>query len=82
MYSISQMAQLLNLHSQTLRNWEKHGLIKPQRFGQVRVYSNGNLEQCQLIKKYAGRGIALKNIKALLQEELKTVFKSQGGEAA
>jgi MerR family transcriptional regulator/heat shock protein HspR len=82
MYSISQAAQLLNLHSQTLRNWEKHGLIKPQRFGQVRIYSEKDIEQCQLIKKYAGKGIALAGIKKLLWNLLKTDSESQGGEAA
>lgn len=31
--TITQAARLLNVHKDTLRNWEKRGLIKPIRIG-------------------------------------------------
>ena len=39
-FKINQVAEILSVHQQTLRNWERHGLIKPERCGRVRIYSN------------------------------------------
>ena len=39
-YKISDVAEMLNVHPNTLRNWEKRGLIKPARaWNGYRVYS-------------------------------------------
>lgn len=81
MYSIGQAAELLKVHSQTLRNWEKQGLIQPKRFGHARVYEEEDLERCRLIKKYSGRGIHLKGIKDIIQLN-KSLKDQRGGEAA
>jgi type I restriction enzyme M protein len=41
-YSIKQASQILNVHEDTLRNWEEQGLIKPLRIGkrQDRKYTD------------------------------------------
>ncbi len=33
LYKISEVAEILGVHEDTLRNWEKEGLIKPERIG-------------------------------------------------
>jgi MerR family transcriptional regulator/heat shock protein HspR len=72
MFSISEVAKLLHVHNQTLRNWEKYGLILPKRIGHVRVYSDADVQHCQEIKKYSGRGVHLRGIKELLKAGVRT----------
>ena len=46
LYMISVVAKLLNVHPQTLRQYEKKGLIKPSRTeGNVRLYSLKDIEE-------------------------------------
>ena len=66
--TISTFAKRLRLHPQTLRNWEKAGLITPNRIGRERVYDQKDLERALLIKKFAKKGSSLKGIRALLKE--------------
>ncbi len=67
MYSISEVSKKLNVHNQTLRNWERHGLLKPKRFGQVRVFSEVDLKRCEEIKKVSRRGISMDRISEFLK---------------
>jgi hypothetical protein len=67
MRSIGEVARLLNVHTQTLRNWERRGLIRPNRIGHVRVYSTFDLQRLRKIKDYSGRGIHIRGIKELLR---------------
>jgi MerR family transcriptional regulator/heat shock protein HspR len=65
-YKIGDMAKLLGVHQQTLRNWERKKLIKPIRVGKIRIYTDEHIEKCKLIKSYSEKGISLAGIKALL----------------
>ena len=67
-YTIKEAAGKLRLHEQTLRNWERAGIIKLQRFGKnrSRLFHAADIEQCRRIQRYSGRGISLKGVKALL----------------
>jgi len=44
---IKEASQYLNIHPDTLRNWERKGLITPQRFGsrKDRIYSTEELDK-------------------------------------
>jgi DNA-binding transcriptional MerR regulator len=66
MYSITEVSRRLRVHSQTLRNWERRGLLKPQRLGLVRVFSDLDLRRCEEIKRYSRRGVNLGRIRSLL----------------
>jgi hypothetical protein len=68
MYTIREAAQRLRLHEQTLRNWERAGILKLQRFGKnrSRVFRPADLDRCRLIQRYSGRGISLRGVKVLL----------------
>ncbi|MCK4431555.1 MAG: MerR family transcriptional regulator [Candidatus Aminicenantes bacterium] len=49
-YHISNVARTYNIHPQTLRLYEREGLLKPSRSeGNTRLYSEGDLEQLELI---------------------------------
>jgi len=49
MYLISVVAGLLNVHPQTLRVYEREGLISPDRAGGQRLYSRADVERLGLI---------------------------------
>lgn len=49
-YHISNVARTFNIHPQTLRLYEREGLLKPSRSeGNTRLYSEDDLEQLELI---------------------------------
>ncbi|MCX7973351.1 MAG: helix-turn-helix transcriptional regulator [Candidatus Aminicenantes bacterium] len=49
-YHISTVSRMYNLHPQTLRLYEREGLIKPSRSqGNTRLYTDEDLKQLELI---------------------------------
>lgn len=49
-YHISSVAKMYNLHPQTLRLYEREGLLSPSRSeGNTRLYTEGDLRQLELI---------------------------------
>jgi MerR family transcriptional regulator/heat shock protein HspR len=66
--SIREIATKLKVHEQTLRHWEKLGLLKVSRLGtnRTRVYSSEDLDLCRKIASFSDKGINLRGIKALL----------------
>ena len=49
-YMISAVAELYNLHPQTLRLYERVGLLKPSRSeGNTRLYTDSDLERLEVI---------------------------------
>ena len=49
LYLISVVCDMLNVHPQTLRLYEKDGLISPRRVNRQRVYSDQDVEQLNFI---------------------------------
>lgn len=50
LYTIGTMAELLGEHPETLRVWERNGLIRPDRSGYQRRYSNNDLKRLKFIR--------------------------------
>ncbi|MBI4822685.1 MAG: MerR family transcriptional regulator [Nitrospirae bacterium] len=48
-YMISVAARMLHVHPQTLRVYEREGLIMPKRSGRQRLYSEDDIEKIALI---------------------------------
>jgi MerR family transcriptional regulator, heat shock protein HspR len=67
-YFISVAARLLGMHPQTLRKYERLGLVQPSRtIGSMRVYSREELERLRLIKHLVDElGINLAGVQRLL----------------
>jgi MerR family transcriptional regulator/heat shock protein HspR len=49
LYMISVVSQMLRVHPQTLRLYEKEGLISPQRTKKQRLYSESDVERLNFI---------------------------------
>ncbi len=68
LYFISTAARLLEMHPQTLRKYERLGLVHPSRtIGSMRLYSRDELERLRLIKHLVEEGgINLAGVQRLL----------------
>ena len=66
---ISIAAELAEMHPQTLRKYERVGLVKPARvIGSMRVYSRAELERLRVIKHLVDElGINLAGVQRLLE---------------
>jgi MerR family copper efflux transcriptional regulator len=67
-FTIGELAKQANVHVETLRYYERRGLIpRPRRtISNYRVYSSENLRRVKFIKQAQGLGFSLKEIKKLL----------------
>src|SRR5688572_21871308 len=67
-YYISVAAQMLGMHPQTLRKYERLGLIQPSRtIGSLRLYTQDELERLRLIKRLVDElGVNLAGVQRLL----------------
>ena len=67
-YLISMAAQMLDMHPQTLRKYERLGLVRPVRTGgSMRVYTRDELDRLRLIKTLVDDGgINLAGVQRLL----------------
>ena len=68
LYFISMAARLLDMHPQTLRKYERLGLIRPERtIGSMRLYSADQIERLRLIKYLVeDAGVNLAGVQRLL----------------
>lgn len=67
-YTISVVARMVDLHPQTLRNYEQLGLVKPQRSeGNIRLYSDREVERLRKINRLTQElGINLAGVEVIL----------------
>ena len=69
-YIISVAAELAGIHPQTLRIYERRGLLNPYRTpGGTRRYSEKDLERLRAIQALTQAGINLEGVKRILQLE-------------
>lgn len=68
LFFISVAAEMLDMHPQTLRKYERLGLVQPTRtVGSMRLYSREELERLRLIKRLVDDlGINLAGVQRLL----------------
>lgn len=67
-YMISSVAELYKVHPQTLRLYERHGLIKPSRSeGNTRLYTPSDIERLEIVLNLAREmGVNLAGIEIIL----------------
>jgi len=73
LYIISVAAELVNMHPQTLRLYERRGLVCPKRQGKNRLYSQHDIERLMYIQSLTQElGINLAGVERIirLQNEL------------
>ena len=68
LFFISVAARMLGMHPQTLRKYERLGLVQPTRtIGSMRLYSRDELEKLKVIKRLVDEGgINLAGVQRLL----------------
>jgi len=68
LFLISMAARMLGMHPQTLRKYERLGLVQPSRtIGSMRLYSRDELDRLKVIKHLVGKGgINLAGVQRLL----------------
>ncbi|MDD2858175.1 MAG: MerR family transcriptional regulator [Candidatus Nanopelagicales bacterium] len=72
-YAISVAAQLAGLHPQTLRQYDRLGLVSPTRVGgRNRLYSGHDIARLREIADLSAEGLSLEGIRRILvlQEEV------------
>ena len=75
-FVISVAAELAGMHPQTLRIYERKGLLEPARTpGGTRRYSQDDIERLQLIQELTSQGLNLEGVRRVLalQEENRTL---------
>lgn len=68
-YQISVVAELLGIHPQTLRHYEREGLVVPGRTsGKIRVYSEKDIDDLRLILRLTRElGVNLAGVDVVMQ---------------
>ncbi len=86
LYFISMAARLLEMHPQTLRKYERLGLVSPTRtVGSMRVYTREELDRLRLIKHLVEEeGVNLAGVQRLLSiaeavQRLRPLMQESGG---
>ena len=69
LYMIGVVADMLNVHPQTLRFYEKKGLVRPSRTeGQTRMYSTEDVEEiARLLRLTRDLGVNLAGVEIVLK---------------
>jgi MerR family transcriptional regulator/heat shock protein HspR len=58
-FPISVVSEMFKVHPETLRVWEKHGVIDPQRRSGRRFYSETDLKKLRFIQGLMAQGLNL-----------------------
>lgn len=68
LYTIKAAAALCGMHEQSLRMYERKGLVAPQRSqGNIRLYSEGDIEHIRFIKRLIDElGVNLAGVEVIL----------------
>lgn len=70
-YIISVAAELTGVHPQTLRVYERKGLVEPARTGGMsRRYSDADIERIQRIQELTSEGLNLAGVHRVLELEV------------
>ena len=68
-YVISIAARLVGMHQQTLRYYERAGLVEPRRTaGNIRMYSNGDIQRIRQAQRFIDElGVNLAGVDIILR---------------
>jgi len=70
LFAITAAAEIAELHPQTLRQYDRLGLVEPQRTaGKSRRYSLRDIAQLREVARLSGEGVSLEGIRRVLSLE-------------
>ena len=67
LFPIGVVSELLSVHPETIRVWERYGVIKPQRRSGRRFYSEVDLQRLRFIQRLIGEELNLPAIRHYLR---------------
>ncbi len=75
-YTISIVARLVGMHAQTLRYYEREGLVQPSRSrGNIRLYSNVDVARIREIKEWVDQlGLNLAGVATMTRLRMQVRF--------
>ena len=78
MFAIAMAAELAGMHPQTLRQYDRVGLVSPDRtVGKSRRYSMRDVEQLREVARLSAEGLNLEGIRRILELENQVVELAQ-----
>lgn len=79
LFNVTKTSQITGMHPQTLRHYEKIGLVVPRRtLGGVRRYSSRDIERLKAIRVLCNQGVNLEGVAIILrQQEEISILKAQ-----
>ena len=66
-YIMSVASRLVGMHPQTLRKYERAGLLMPGRTNNLRFYSDEDITRLTLIKELVACGLGIPGIRLVLE---------------
>lgn len=70
LFAITVAAELAGMHPQTLRQYDRMGLVQPKRtLGQSRRYTMRNVVQLKEVARLSNEGVSLEGIRRILELE-------------
>ena len=66
-YPIGIVSEFLGVHPETIRVWERHGIVQPLRRSGKRFYSQNDLKRLQFIQRLMAEKLNLPGIKYYLK---------------
>jgi len=67
LFPIGVVSELLNVHPETVRVWERYGVVKPQRRSGKRFYSETDLKRLRFIQRLIAEELNLPAIRHYLR---------------
>ncbi len=67
-FLIGQIAELLNLQPQTIRFYERLGLVRPKRLGRLRIYGRNDLRTLEFVRYMRELALPLQAIGKLIND--------------
>lgn len=80
-FSISVVSRMLSLHPQTIRHYERLGLVRPSRTsGNIRLFSLRDVQRLKQIHTYTSRGVNLAGVEIIVEllERLEQMTEEHG----
>jgi MerR family transcriptional regulator, heat shock protein HspR len=67
-FHISIVSEMLSIHPQTVRNYERKGLLEPSRTqGNMRLFSQADVERIRRIHTYTNIGVNLAGVEIIMK---------------
>ena len=69
-YTVNEVAEKTGVNSQTLRNWEKAGIIQRKVIvGNKKMFDNNTVEEIKRIKELRSQGVHLNGIQTVIKQK-------------